>query len=90
MTLGIRLASSAGMTPFASIPMWSHLVDCRSCHIHVYDTGCTVEMRALGKVAFTRECLNLDEAFEQAEALRKLYVPLRSKASQAAHATLAA
>ena len=61
------------MKPFATLSMWSNVVECRSCRIQVYDGGCSVEMRTARQVVFTQQCANLTEAFEQAELLRLAY-----------------
>jgi len=55
--------------------MWSTIVDCRSCFIHVYEKGCTVELKVRGESIITRRDISLDEAFVNAEMLAKAYGP---------------
>lgn len=53
--------------------MWFDAAEMRSCHIHVYDGRCTVDMRANGQAPVTLSCPSLSAAFDEAEMLRRLY-----------------
>ena len=61
------------MTPLASLPMWFDADQMRSCHIHVYNGACTVDMRTSGQAPVTLSCSTLAAAFDEAEMLRRLY-----------------
>jgi hypothetical protein len=50
--------------------MWFMSAGLRSCHIFVYEDGCTLQMRANGEVVLMKEGLSFTEAFELAESLR--------------------
>ena len=77
------------MKPFATLSMWSNVVECRSCRIQVYDGSCSVEMRTARQVVFTQQCANLTEAFEQAELLRLAYHVEPSRAAAPARRAMA-
>ncbi len=55
--------------------MWFMSAGLRSCHIFVYENGCTLQMRANGEVVLMKDGLTFSDAFELAESLRNAQGP---------------